>query len=78
VGFHSKCDARTFGVAFEVVQALPHQRIALLDDVVTTGSTAMAAIEALQAAGAREIELWAIARSRRRTVRRKRTRAIHR
>ena len=48
--------------AFEVVQALPHKRIALLDDVVTTGSTAMAAIDALQAAGAREIELWAIAR----------------
>ena len=48
--------------AFEVVQPLPRGRIALLDDVVTTGSTAMAAIEALRAAGAREVELWAIAR----------------
>ena len=48
--------------AFEVARPLPHERIALLDDVVTTGSTAMAAIDALKAAGARQIELWAIAR----------------
>jgi ComF family protein len=48
--------------AFEVVRPLPPGRIALLDDVVTTGSTATAAIEALRDAGAREVELWAIAR----------------
>jgi ComF family protein len=48
--------------AFEVVRPLPKGRIALLDDVVTTGSTAMAAINSLAAAGAQEIELWAIAR----------------
>jgi ComF family protein len=48
--------------AFEVVRPLPYGRIALVDDVVTTGSTAMAAIDALRAAGARQIELWAIAR----------------
>jgi ComF family protein len=47
--------------AFEVVRPLPRGRIALLDDVVTTGSTAMAAIDALKASGVREIELWAIA-----------------
>jgi ComF family protein len=48
--------------AFEVVRPLPRGRIALLDDVVTTGSTAMAAAQALAAAGAEELELWAIAR----------------
>jgi ComF family protein len=48
--------------AFEVVRPLPRGRIALLDDVVTTGSTVMAAIDALAAAGADSIELWAIAR----------------
>src|SRR5262249_32205775 len=48
--------------AFEVVRPVPRGRIALLDDVVTTGSTAMAAIDALRAAGARQLELWAIAR----------------
>ena len=49
--------------AFEVVKPLPYGRIALLDDVVTTGSTAMAAIQALTDAGAKEIELWAAARA---------------
>ena len=48
--------------AFEVIQPLPRGRIALVDDVVTTGSTAMAAVAALAAAGAEAIELWAIAR----------------
>jgi predicted amidophosphoribosyltransferase len=48
--------------AFEIVRPLPPGRIALLDDVVTTGSTATAAIDALREAGARELELWAIAR----------------
>jgi ComF family protein len=48
--------------AFEVVAPVPRGRIALVDDVVTTGSTAMAAAHALLAAGAEEIELWAAAR----------------
>lgn len=49
--------------AFEVVRPLPAGRIALVDDVVTTGSTAMAAVQALERAGAKEIELWAAARA---------------
>ena len=48
--------------AFAVARPIPYGRLAVLDDVVTTGSTAMAAIDALKAAGAREVELWAIAR----------------
>jgi len=36
-------------------------RVALLDDVMTTGSTATAAAEALRAAGARHVELWVCA-----------------
>jgi ComF family protein len=39
----------------------PPARIALIDDVMTTGSTAAAAAEALRAAGARYIELWVCA-----------------
>jgi ComF family protein len=36
-------------------------RVALLDDVMTTGSTAAAAAQALRQAGARHVELWACA-----------------
>jgi ComF family protein len=38
-------------------------RVALLDDVMTTGSTAAAAAAALRAAGARHVEIWACARA---------------
>lgn len=61
-GLSLKARRKNVRGAFEVVHPLPPGRIALLDDVVTTGSTATAAIDALRAAGVREIELWAIAR----------------
>lgn len=48
--------------AFEVVGPVPKGTIAVLDDVVTTGSTAMEAVNALRKAGARKVELWAVAR----------------
>lgn len=38
-------------------------RIALVDDVLTTGSTVAAASRTLLAAGAREIEVWVVARA---------------
>jgi ComF family protein len=48
--------------AFAPGAPLPASRIALVDDVLTTGNTASEAARALQRAGAAEIELWAIAR----------------
>ena len=49
--------------AFAAVRALPAARIAVLDDVMTTGSTANELARVLRTAGAREIEMWAIARA---------------
>lgn len=48
--------------AFEAVRALKGKRVALVDDVLTTGSTALAAAQVLVDAGVQEIELWAVAR----------------
>jgi ComF family protein len=50
--------------AFEVLRPLEATRVALVDDVLTTGSTALAAASALSKAGVSEVELWAVARVR--------------
>ena len=50
--------------AFECVQDLEGQRVLLIDDVVTTGSTLSACAEALKAAGARSVWGLALARQR--------------
>jgi len=49
--------------AFQVNPNNPFTRVALLDDVVTTGSTAREISHLLQQNGAKEIHLWAIART---------------
>ena len=59
---------RTLNVsgAFATTRALPASpRVALVDDVVTTGSTVLVAAAALRAAGAGPVELWVVARARR-------------
>jgi predicted amidophosphoribosyltransferase len=38
-------------------------RVALVDDVMTTGSTVQAAAQCLRAAGVRDVEIWVIARA---------------
>lgn len=47
---------------FEVTSAVP-ERVAIVDDVVTTGATVRVLASALRASGAREIQVWALART---------------
>lgn len=49
--------------AFQVVQPIDDEPIVILDDVVTTGSTVSALARVLLAAGARSVEVWAVARA---------------
>lgn len=47
---------------FEVTGPVP-PRVAIIDDVITTGATVRVMAEALRASGARHIEAWALART---------------
>ncbi|BAU56436.2 competence protein F homolog [Halorhodospira halochloris] len=48
--------------AVDARSSLP-KHVALLDDVVTTGATAISAAKALISAGAERVDLWAVARA---------------
>jgi ComF family protein len=49
--------------AFALGDPLPGQRVALMDDVITTASTIVECARVLRTGGVTEIELWAIARA---------------
>ncbi|HEY0684506.1 MAG TPA: ComF family protein [Steroidobacter sp.] len=51
--------------AFSLVAPLLARHVAIVDDVVTTGSTANEMAKVLRAAGAEWIEVWAVARAER-------------
>ena len=53
----------TFSVRNRYLKAIRHQHIALVDDVVTTGSTVIDATRALRNAGASTVEIWCLART---------------
>jgi ComF family protein len=56
---------RSMADAFEVKNSSPvaGMRLALIDDVVTTGATARAAASCLLKAGAQSVDIWCIART---------------
>jgi len=58
-------DARRHNLrgAFELVRPLGHRRIAIVDDVMTTGSTVEELARVLKAGGAQWVEVWAVARA---------------
>mgnify|MGYP003607507210 CR=1 FL=1 len=49
--------------AFGASRIIPAKHIAILDDVVTTGSTAAEVARVLRQAGAERVDLWAVARA---------------
>ncbi|HEU4653230.1 MAG TPA: ComF family protein [Steroidobacteraceae bacterium] len=63
VGLKRKERRRNVRGAFEVTGDVSSKRVAIVDDVVTTGSTANEIARVLRRAGAEHIEVWAVARA---------------
>ncbi len=49
--------------AFTLVKGIQFQHVALVDDVMTTGSTVNEAARILKAAGIRQVDIWCLARA---------------
>jgi ComF family protein len=62
-GLNRKMRRKNVRGAFAVTAALLPPHIAILDDVVTTGSTVSELAKVLRRAGAQRVEVWAIARA---------------
>jgi ComF family protein len=52
-----------FGLAEGACALLRHRRVAVVDDVMTTGATAAAVAEALKRGGARSVHVWVLTRT---------------
>lgn len=63
MGLHERERRRNVRGAFEVDGAVAGRHVALLDDVITTGSTAAELARALLRAGAERVDVWAVART---------------
>lgn len=62
VGLSRSQRKRNLNQAFRLAP-VPWQHVAIVDDVVTTGSTAAALCSLLQTAGVQRVEIWAICRT---------------
>lgn len=62
-GLEKEARRRNVRGAFGVTAPIRVQHVALLDDVVTTGSTAAEVATTLLQAGAKRVDLWAVART---------------
>jgi ComF family protein len=61
-GLDQRARRRNIRRAFEITDKVP-KHVAIIDDVVTTGSTANEVARVLKRAGAKRVEVWAIARA---------------
>ncbi len=64
-GLKKKERRRNVRGAFELTGSLPARHIAIIDDVITTASTANEMARTLKRAGAKRVEVWAVARAER-------------
>jgi len=62
-GLDRKARRRNLRNAFALARPLTSRHVAVIDDVVTTGSTANEIARVLKRAGAERVEVWAIARA---------------
>ena len=62
-GLDAAARRRNLRGAFELARPLGFSRVAIVDDVLTTGSTVEELARALKAGGAEWVEVWAVARA---------------
>lgn len=62
-GLTAKARRQNLKNAFRVKRKIPHQRIALIDDVITTGSTLNEIAKLLRKQGVQEIQVWGLAKT---------------
>lgn len=62
-GLRGRARRRNVADAFVAAPAVAGKHVALVDDVITTGSTVAAAAEALYRAGAASVQAWCVARA---------------
>lgn len=62
-GLDAAARRRNLRGSFELVRPLPFKRVAIVDDVLTTGSTVEELARVLKAGGAEWVEVWAVARA---------------
>ena len=62
-GLDKKQRRKNIRAAFEIVEPLSAQHVAVVDDVVTTTSTVNELARLLKKAGAERVDVWSIARA---------------
>lgn len=62
-GLNGKQRQKNVLLAFKLIKPLEYQHVALIDDVMTTGSTVNEASRELKAGGIEQVDIWCIARA---------------